>query len=65
MLFTMPGIPCVYYGSEWGAEGDKKGGDPGLRLSYDEPQVNDLTNHIKKLAEIKKKSNALNYFTNF
>ena len=61
MLFTMPGIPCVYYGSEWGAEGDKKGGDPGLRLSYEEPQVNDLTKHIKTLAEIKKNSKALNY----
>lgn len=23
MLFTMPGIPAVYYGSEWGMEGRK------------------------------------------
>lgn len=61
MLFAMPGIPCVYYGSEWGAEGDKKNGDQSLRLSYDEPQVNDLTNHIKKLTKIKKNSKALNY----
>ena len=61
MLFTMPGIPCVYYGSEWGAEGDKKGGDPGLRLSYDEPCVNELTTFISKLSEIKKNSKALNY----
>ena len=26
MVFGMPGIPCVYYGSEWGMEGDKKSG---------------------------------------
>ncbi len=26
LCFGMPGIPCVYYGSEWGAEGDKKNG---------------------------------------
>ena len=24
MLFTMPGIPCIYYGSEWGIEGKKE-----------------------------------------
>lgn len=23
LLFGMPGIPCIYYGSEWGAEGRK------------------------------------------
>ena len=21
LLFGMPGIPCIYYGSEWGEEG--------------------------------------------
>ena len=25
MLFGMPGIPCVYYGSEWGIVGEKGG----------------------------------------
>ncbi len=24
----MPGVPSVYYGSEWGMEGDKRNGDP-------------------------------------
>ena len=24
LVFTMPGIPCVYYGSEWGAKARKK-----------------------------------------
>ena len=27
----MPGIPCLYYGSEWGAEGEKCRGDGDLR----------------------------------
>jgi glycosidase len=32
MLFTVPGVPSVYYGSEWGIEGKKiPGGDWGLR----------------------------------
>ncbi|MCL2050897.1 MAG: alpha-amylase family glycosyl hydrolase [Lachnospiraceae bacterium] len=61
LCFGMPGIPCVYYGSEWGAKGDKKDGDPGLRLSYEVPLFNELSEFIAKLAEAKKKSRALNY----
>lgn len=61
MLFTMPGIPCIYYGSEWGATGKKEGGDPSLRLSYAQPEWNDLTDTIAKLIKIKKESHALNY----
>ncbi len=61
LAFGMPGIPCVYYGSEWGATGDKAQGDTSLRLSYDEPQWNELTELIAALAEAKKKSEALNY----
>lgn len=61
LLFAMPGIPCVYYGSEWGAKGDKKDGDPNLRPSFDKPEFNELTSLIGRLSEIKKNSNALNY----
>ena len=61
MAFGMPGMPCVYYGSEWGAEGRKENGDPSLRPSFDEPQWNELTDWISKLAEAKKNSKALNY----
>ena len=61
MMFGMPGIPCVYYGSEWGAEGRKEEGDPSLRLSYEKPEWNELTDWISKLAEAKKHSEALNY----
>ncbi|MGN0414289.1 MAG: alpha-amylase family glycosyl hydrolase [Agathobacter sp.] len=61
LMFGMPGIPCVYYGSEWGAEGRKEEGDPSLRLSYEEPQWNELSDWIAKLAEAEKTSKALQY----
>ena len=61
LVFTMPGIPCVYYGSEWGTRARKEEGDPALRVSFDKPEWNSLTDHIAKLSEIKKSSNALNY----
>ena len=59
--FGMPGIPCVYYGSEWGTEATKQQGDPALRVSFDKPEWTELTDFIAKLAEIKKTSEALNY----
>lgn len=61
MCFGMPGIPCVYYGSEWGTKADKSQGDPALRASFSEPEFNELSEWISKLAEAKKHSQALNY----
>ena len=61
MMFTMPGIPCVYYGSEWGEKAEKSQGDPALRPCIDTPQWNELTEHISRLADIKKNERALNY----
>lgn len=61
IAFGMPGIPCVYYGSEWGATGRKEEGDPSLRLSYEEPVSNELTEWISRLAAAKKGSKALCY----
>ena len=61
MVFGMPGIPIVYYGSEWGAKGDKSQGDPALRVSFEKPEWNGLTEFISKLSNAKKNSNALNY----
>ncbi len=62
MLFAMPGIPCIYYGSEWGAEGKKgKHSDDDLRPSFEEPQWNDLTDYIAALAKARKGSKALCY----
>lgn len=61
LLFGMPGIPCIYYGSEWGAKARKEEGDPALRFCPNEPQWNALTGQIAKMAEVKKASKALNY----
>ncbi len=61
MIFGMPGIPCVYYGSEWGAKASKSEGDPALRACFDEPVENELTEFISKLAEAHKNSKALCY----
>lgn len=61
LAFGMPGIPCIYYGSEWGAKAHKSEGDPALRACFDAPVENELTQWIAKLAEAKKNSKALNY----
>lgn len=61
MAFGMPGIPCVYYGSEWGAKAHKNEGDPALRACFEKPVENELTQWISKLVEAKKNSKALNY----
>lgn len=61
LLFSMPGIPCIYYGSEWGAEGKKSDGDNALRLSYEKPQFNELTEIISKMSEAHKTEKALHY----
>ena len=61
LCFGMPGIPCVYYGSEWGAEAKKEEGDPALRACFDAPVENELSEWISRLAEAKKNSHALNY----
>lgn len=61
LAFGMPGIPCVYYGSEWGAKAHKNEGDPALRACFDTPVYGDLAQWITKLSEAKKNSKALNY----
>ena len=61
LAFGMPGIPCVYYGSEWGAMAEKSQGDPALRACFEEPEYNELSEWISRLAQAKKNSAALNY----
>lgn len=51
LLFGMPGIPCIYYGSEWGQEGTKGAHDDfDLRPAFEEPLPNELTAWIARLA---------------
>ena len=62
MLFGMPGIPCLYYGSEWACEGVKTpGSDDNLRPCFDAPQVNELTELIARMAKAHRESKALCY----
>ena len=61
MMFGMPGIPAIYYGSEWGIEGDKGQGDPALRPCIDKPEWNELTDKIASMVKARRESHALNY----
>ena len=61
LLFGMPGVPAVYYGSEWGVEGDKRNGDPMLRPAIEQPQSSELTAWIAALAKAHTASKALCY----
>ena len=66
LLFTLPGIPSIYYGSEWGITGRKeKNSDQPLRpyIDIDAPpnDVPWLEGHIRKLASIRQGQDALKY----
>lgn len=59
LLFGMPGVPALYYGSEWGMEGKKSDGDDALRPALEKPVWNSLTGQIAKLAAARRSSRAL------
>ena len=62
ILFSMPGIPCIYYGSEWGIKGEKiQGTDAPLRPCVDKPETNEITEFISNAANVHKNSKALCY----
>ena len=61
LMFFMPGIPCIYYGSEWGITGNKTDGDVALRPAIIEPITNDLSEYIKVLTSIRQSCNVLAY----
>jgi len=66
LLFTLPGIPSVYYGSEWGITGVKEtGSDHSIRPYIDIDNrfacSTCLTGYINKLILIRKKEKALKY----
>ncbi len=66
ILYTMPGVPCIYYGSEWAIEGKRtRFSDYELRPCLD---INDIPNpnyklydHICKLGAVRKSLPALKY----
>ena len=59
LLFGMPGVPALYYGSEWGLKGRKDQGDDALRPALDAPEWSDLTDAIAAMAKARKASPAL------
>ena len=60
LLIGMPGIPCLYYGSEWAEPGEKApDNDYALRPCFEEPKPNELTEFIKKLIRVRQDSDAL------
>ncbi len=66
VLYTMPGVPCIYYGSEWAIEGVRtRTSDYELRPCLDInniPNPNQrLYNHLCKLGKIRKALPALKY----
>ncbi len=68
MLYTLPGIPSIYYGSEFGIEGRKeRGSDDSLRptLNYedykDSVNTNPCTKLISALGKIRQNTPALLY----
>ncbi len=68
LLFTMPGVPSIYYGSEWALEGRKSnGGDWDLRPCL-EPgdlfrrrEFQPLFDAVRKFIQIRRNSPALKY----
>lgn len=68
LLFTMPGVPSIYYGSEWGLEGKRTPyNDSTLRPWLDLGQMSEktaqvcLADHITRLASLRKSLSALRY----
>lgn len=68
LLYTLPGIPSIYYGSEFGIEGRKeRGSDDSLRpaLNYDDYKeainTNPCTKLISVLGKIRQSTPALCY----
>ena len=60
LLFGMPGIPCIYCGSEWGEPGVKApDNDYALRPCFDAPKENKLSHFVHQLIQIRKHSDAL------
>jgi len=66
LLFSMPGIPSIYYGSEWGITGSRtKNSDQALRPNLDLDSLRSKSDHpdlpgvIRRLARIRHNSAAL------
>lgn len=68
LMYTLPGVPSIYYGSEFGIEGRKeRGSDDSLRPALnlddfkDATENNIITKVIKVLGKVRKDVKALSY----
>lgn len=66
LLYTLPGIPSIYYGSEWGIEGRKENGrDEPLRPAIDpssiESRQNEISDWVKMLGKIYRENREIPY----
>lgn len=67
LLFTFPGLPSIYYGSEFGFEGQKQSEDwnlrPALELEnlQDSSHSHDLRGWLSKLAQVRQESPTLRF----
>lgn len=65
LLFTLPGVPSIYYGSEFGFEAEKTSEDWNLRPSFDlwslqnRSHMYDLRGHISHMTNLRIKLKAL------
>lgn len=59
LLFTLPGVPSVYYGSEWEWEGSRRQGDEQVRPPAALQEEGDLSNHIAWWADFRRHMPAL------
>lgn len=66
LLYTLPGIPSLYYGAEWGVEGRKQGAsDDGLRPALDLREMEEgnphpeLTEHLRALGKMRRGNDVL------
>ena len=61
LLFTVPGIPALYYGGEWGVKGCRENSDAEVRPSLELLPDNDLTVHLRYWINLRRCSKVLAY----
>jgi glycosidase len=66
LLFTLPGIPSIYYGSEWGIQGKKENNSdqplrPYINIESPPRDVPWLESFIRKLSDLRREYKALRH----
>ena len=61
LQMTTPGVPQIYYGSEWGIPGAKADGDPALRPAAEAPRWEPLTDRIAAMIALRRAAPVLRH----